>query len=171
MSARPADRETVDDACALAPLTHASIDAVVALERAVYPFPWTRGNFVDSLVAGYLCWMLVDRGAGLIAYCIAMRGADELHVLNLTVAEAQRRRGHARRLLAELVRVGRGEAAKRIWLEVRQSNAVARDAYARMGFATVGMRRAYYPAAAATREDAFVMSLGIDGVGDGDALD
>lgn len=166
MSAQPLDAGPDAGAPTLARLRHESLDAVVALERAVYPFPWTRGNFVDSLVAGYLCWALEAPGVGLVAYCIAMPGAGELHVLNLTVAEAQRRRGHARQLLDALVRIGRGEGANRLWLEVRQSNAVARAAYERMGFATVGVRRGYYPAPASAREDAVVMSFVIEATGD-----
>ena len=46
-----------------------------------------------------------------------------------------------------------------LWLEVRASNARARQVYARRGFAEVGLRRGYYPAGKAQREDAIVMSL------------
>jgi ribosomal-protein-alanine N-acetyltransferase len=41
--------------------------------------------------------------------------------------------------------------------------------YGRLGFAEVGVRRAYYPAAAGQREDAVVMSLALRG-GAGRAL-
>ena len=163
MSAQPLDASRHDGAPALLPLSHRSLEAVVSLERLVYPFPWTRGNFVDSLVAGYIAWTLEGAGGELVGYCIAMRGAGELHLLNLTVAEAERHRGHARRLLDALLDVGRAERTTRLWLEVRQSNAAARAAYARLGFSTVGVRPGYYPAPAASREDAIVMSLGIDG--------
>jgi ribosomal-protein-alanine N-acetyltransferase len=46
-----------------------------------------------------------------------------------------------------------------LWLEVRASNERARRLYARRGFAEVGLRRGYYPAAQGRREDAVVMSL------------
>ena len=29
------------------------LDRVMAVEQAGYAFPWSRGNFVDSLAAGY----------------------------------------------------------------------------------------------------------------------
>ena len=91
-----------------------------------------------------------------------MRGVEEMHLLNITVAPAPRRRGHARRLLAELVRAEpAASGAARLWLEVRESNAEARATYARLGFAEVGPRRGYYPAPAGRREDAVVMSLAI----------
>ena len=85
------------------PMTLASLDGVVALETEVYPFPWTRGNFVDSLAAGYIAWTLNGSDGELLGYCVAMRGVDEMHLLNITVAPAARRRGHARRLLDALV--------------------------------------------------------------------
>ena len=154
------------------PMTIASLDGVLELELEVYPFPWTRGNFVDSLVAGYTAWTLNHVDGDLIGYCVAMAGVDEMHLLNITVAPTARQRGHARRLLAELVRLCRRSGATRLWLEVRESNFQARDAYRRLGFAQVGRRKGYYPAPEGRREDAVVMSLDVgDDERDPDALD
>ena len=157
----------------LLPMLAADLDAVMAIEVGVYAFPWTRGNFIDSLAAGYTAQVL--RRASdhtLIGYCVAMAGADEMHLLNITVAPTARRRGHARRLLAELVRLCRRKGAERLWLEVRESNAQARDAYRRLGFAAVGRRKGYYPAPEGRREDAVVMSLDVGREErSGDALD
>jgi [ribosomal protein S18]-alanine N-acetyltransferase len=155
----------------LRPMTVATLDGVLALEAEVYPFPWTRGNFVDSLVAGYTAWTLNHVDGDLIGYCVAMAGVGEMHLLNITVAPAMRRRGHARRLLAELLQLCRLRQASRLWLEVRESNAEAREAYRRLGFAPVGRRKGYYPAPQGRREDAVVMSLDVDAEGALDALD
>ena len=171
MSANPAPHRPFHRSEILRPMTLAGLDGVVALEQAVYPFPWMRGNFVDSLAAGYIAWTLQGAGGELVAYCIAMRGAAELHLLNITVTPVARRRGHARRLLAELVAQGRGEGMKTLWLEVRASNDVALTTYLELGFAQVGLRRSYYPAAAGTREDAVVMSLVLADAEGLDALD
>ena len=76
-------------------MTLASLDGVLALELEVYPFPWTRGNFVDSLVAGYTAWTLNHVDGDLIGYCVAMRGVDEMHLLNIT--SPRRRAGAAMR--------------------------------------------------------------------------
>ena len=143
----------------LRPMQYGDLDAVLAVERAAYSFPWTRGNFIDSLAAGYLAEMLVDDRAGLVGYYVAMAGVDEMHLLNLTVAPAQQRRGHSRTLLDALERRCRERSLATLWLEVRASNARARQVYARRGFAEVGLRRGYYPAGKAQREDAIVMSL------------
>jgi ribosomal-protein-alanine N-acetyltransferase len=145
----------------LCPMQYGDLDRVLAVERAAYSFPWTRGNFIDSLAAGYLAELLVDDRATLVGYYVAMAGVDELHLLNLTVAPAQQRRGHSRTLLDALERRCREKELATLWLEVRASNARARQVYARRGFAEVGLRRGYYPAAKAQREDAIVMSLAL----------
>ena len=154
----------------LRPMTVSSLDGVIELENAIYPFPWTRGNFVDSLVAGYTAWTLNHVDGDLVGYCIAMSGVGEMHLLNITIAPAARRRGHARRIVTELVRVCRSRRESRLWLEVREGNGEAREVYRRLGFAAVGRRKGYYPAPAGLREDAIVMSLDVlrD---DSDALD
>ena len=143
----------------LRPMTVATLDGVMALEELVYPFPWTRGNFLDSLAAGYVAWTLNRLEGDLVGYCVAMFGVDEMHLLNITIAPPWRRRGHARRLLDELVSVCRQRSADRLWLEVRESNLDAREVYGRLGFAAAGIRRGYYPAPAGAREDAIVMTL------------
>jgi len=154
----------------LRPMTVSSLDGVIELENAIYPFPWTRGNFVDSLVAGYTAWTLNPVDGVLVGYCVALSGIGEMNLLNITIAPAARRRGHARRIVTELVRVCRSRRESRLWLEVREGNGEAREVYRRLGFAAVGRRKGYYPAPAGLREDAIVMSLDVlrD---DSDALD
>jgi ribosomal-protein-alanine N-acetyltransferase len=156
----------------LQPMTTTQLDAVMAIEVAAYAFPWSRGNFIDSLAAGHSAWLLTDRGDTLLGYYVAMRGVDEMHLLNITVAPGAQRRGHARFLIEALVDVAREHRASHLWLEVRDSNAAARAMYRQLGFEQMGVRKGYYPDAFARREDAVVMSLRIDAVSSeaGDAL-
>ena len=154
----------------LVPMTVGELDAVVAIEAAAYPFPWTRGNFIDSIAAGYLARVLFSERQRVAGYFVAMHGVDEMHLLNLTVAPAEQSRGHGRVMLDELVALCRERGARQLWLEVRQSNERARSLYLRYGFRQVGVRRGYYPAALGRREDAAVMSL-IVTKGAGDALE
>lgn len=146
------------DALQLLPMTVADVDRVMAVEAAAYSFPWTRGNFIDSIAAGHLLEMLVDADGRLLGYYAAMPGVDELHLLNLTVAPAHRRRGHARTLLRTLTARARARGLSALWLEVRVGNEPAIALYRQWGFIQTGLRRGYYPAAAGRREDAVVMS-------------
>jgi [ribosomal protein S18]-alanine N-acetyltransferase len=172
MSAEFASRLERAPGESLRPMTVSALDAVCELEGKVYPFPWSRGNFVDSLAAGYVAWTLNGAGGELVGYCIAMRGVEETHLLNITVRPASRRLGHARRMLAALVVHARAEGGRRLWLEVRESNDEAHAMYVRLGFEQVGVRKAYYPAPEGRREDAVVMSLRLDDDEEaGDALD
>ncbi|MDL5031401.1 ribosomal protein S18-alanine N-acetyltransferase [Pelomonas sp. APW6] len=134
------------------------VEAVLAIENAVYEFPWSRGNFIDSLAAGYEAWLLAE-GTTVTGYFLALQGVDEMHLLNISVAPGQQGRGHARAMLDVLCRLCRQAGCLQLWLEVRQSNERARALYRRYGFTEVGQRRAYYPAANGLREDAVLMSL------------
>lgn len=142
----------------------ADLDAVMALEIRAYSHPWSRGNFVDSLAAGYLAQVLECPHDGLRGYFVAMTGVDELHLLNLTVHPESQGQGLGRALLAALCAHGREHGLRTLWLEVRESNHRARALYRHCGFAEVGRRRGYYPAAV-RREDAVVMSLPLLGGG------
>ncbi|RCX10071.1 ribosomal protein S18-alanine N-acetyltransferase [Extensimonas vulgaris] len=142
----------------LAPLSLERLDAVLGIEKVAYSHPWSRGNFIDTLAAGYQAQVLLG-GDEVIGYYVAMLGVDEAHLLNLTVAPAFQRQGWARVLLDALGLWARGRGAQWLWLEVRVSNLRAQKIYAAHGFQRVGVRKRYYPAAAGTREDAIVMSL------------
>ena len=143
---------------ALRTITFDLLDAVLAIEVEAYTFPWTRGNFIDSIAAGYVTRALQAADGTLLGYFVAMPGFEEMHLLNLTVAQRHQRQGHARTLLSHLYTLSRDCAAAAIWLEVRESNAGARALYLQEGFVDAGRRRGYYPAQQGTREDAILMS-------------
>ena len=139
------------------PMTEAALDEVVAIERAAYAHPWTRGNFGDSLRSGYQA-QLLRAGATLIGYFVAMKGVDEVHLLNITVAPSCQGQGWGRVMLDALAIWARGQGAQWLWLEVRTSNSRAQQVYLRYGYRRVGERKSYYPADGG-REDAIVMSF------------
>lgn len=153
-------------------MTEADLETVCEVEKTAYAHPWSRRHFADSLTSGYPAVMLLGEaqpgetprpvradGRVLLGYLVAMRGVDEVHLLNITVAPAQQRQGWARFMLDALTLWSRGQGAQWLWLEVRAGNAPARSLYTRYGFREVGLRRAYYPAGGLLREDAVVMSL------------
>lgn len=140
----------------LAPMSDQALGRILQIENDIYEFPWTQGNFRDSLAAGYSSWLYL-RDDEMIGYAVVMLALDEAHLLNLSIERAAQRRGHGLRLLAEISRAARGRGAKSMLLEVRPSNLAGRALYATAGFSQVGLRRAYYPAHGG-REDALVLS-------------
>jgi [ribosomal protein S18]-alanine N-acetyltransferase len=141
----------------LEPMRESDLRAVLEIEESIYEFPWTLGNFRDSLRAGYACWV-VREGKRLIAYAVLMLAAGEAHLLNLSVAAPSQRRGHGRSLLHGVVQFAREHKGRVLFLEVRPTNAVGQRLYAGYGFRQIGVRRAYYPARKG-REDALVLAL------------
>lgn len=137
------------------------IDAVDAVERQTYPFPWTRGNFLDSLAAGYDAQVLVQ-DEQIIGYSIAMLMPEEIHLLNLTVTLPCRRQGIGRWILLTLLERAQAQGLTSMLLEVRPSNVAAQALYRTMGFEPIGLRRRYYPNFNNTREDAIVMRCRFD---------
>lgn len=135
------------------------VGAVLAVERQAYAHPWTQGNFIDSLAAGYAAELRLDHQDRLLGYFVALPGFEETHLLNLTVAPEHQRVGHGLALLQRLRAWACSRADQALWLEVRPSNRAARALYQRLGFAEVGRRHNYYPDGQQQREDALVLRL------------
>lgn len=152
-------------------MTEAWLPVVARVEHSAYALPWTQGNFSDSLRAGYQAQVLTGGTAPpreLLGYFVAMKGVDEVHLLNITVAPVHQQQGWAPLLLDALSLWARSQRAQWLWLEVRTSNLRAQAVYERYGFRQVGLRRGYYPTrlpesdqvdASGPREDARVMSF------------
>lgn len=145
---------------AFEPLLADRLDEVLRVEQRTYDHPWNHANFVDALHSGYQAQMLVADGY-VLGYFVAMKGVDEVHLLNITVAPEFQGQGWARTMLDALALWTRGQGLQWLWLEARVSNTRALHVYERYGFRRVGLRKAYYPAGHGQREDAIVMSLSL----------
>jgi [ribosomal protein S18]-alanine N-acetyltransferase len=145
-------------------LTADWLDRVLDIENTVYPHPWSRANFEDSIKTGYQMQVLISGNSeksDILGYFIAMKGFEEVHLLNITVAESYQRQGWARVMLDALAVWSRGQGAAWLWLEVRSNNERALAVYKAQGFKLISVRQDYYPKGpkANGREDAIVMSL------------
>ena len=139
------------------PMRPADVADVAALERSLYAFPWSAGNFRDSVEAGYDCRVACD-GSRVIGYAILMIALDEAHLLNLAIASDWQGRGLGRELLSHMLGVAKAAGVQIVYLEVRPSNHAARHLYKRAGFQQIAIRPAYYPALQG-REDALFLGL------------
>jgi ribosomal-protein-alanine N-acetyltransferase len=135
------------------------INDVLAIENDVYPFPWTRGNFLDSINSGYETWILRDGSGALNGYFLLMPSVDDAHLLNITVHRDLHGQGIGLLLLDKARAIALERKLDAILLEVRPSNARAERIYQRYGFVRIGVRKGYYPAPDNQREDGIVMKL------------
>jgi [ribosomal protein S18]-alanine N-acetyltransferase len=149
-----------DVAMTFLPLRERDIARVAEIEASVYAFPWSQGNFRDSLLSGYVCWGCWIEGT-LIGYAIVMTALDEAHLLNFAIAEDWQRRGMGARFLTFIITNAREKLCEMIFLEVRPSNHAGRRLYDRFGFKQLGLRRDYYPASIG-REDALFLGLNLN---------
>lgn len=140
------------------PLTLERLSGVMRVEKLAYAHPWNEANFRDAIGAGYQAQMVTAAGE-VLGYFVAMKGVDEVHLLNITVAPRYQGQGWARLMLEALAIWTRREGVMWLWLEVRVGNLRAMRIYEKHGFGRVGLRKAYYPAGLGKREDAIVMSL------------
>jgi ribosomal-protein-alanine N-acetyltransferase len=139
----------------LRPMGEDDVERIGHIELASYDYPWTPGNFRDSLRAGYSAWVREAEGE-VIGYYVMMAAAGEAHLLNLTIVPHWRRQGLGRDLLEHCLARAREHGADGVFLEVRVSNAAAIALYRDCGFVDLALRRAYYPARDG-REDALIM--------------
>lgn len=139
------------------PMRATDLGVVAELEKSLYAFPWSLGNFRDSLNAGYDCWVACQDGR-VIGYAILMIALDEAHLLNIAVDSAWQNRGIGRAFLDYILGVARAASVQIVYLEVRPSNLSARHLYRKRGFQQIAIRPAYYPAVAG-REDALFLGI------------
>jgi ribosomal-protein-alanine N-acetyltransferase len=122
------------------------LDGMLEVDAASFSNPWTRDMFVWEARNSDVARLYVYRASegGVVAYCAVWQIFEELHLNNLAVLPAWRRRGLASELLRYVLRRAVLEGARRATLEVRASNLAARELYARLGFRPSGLRKGYY---------------------------
>ncbi len=141
---------------ALRPMIENDVDAVVEIERSVQSFPWTKGNFLDALKAGYT-GIVAEQGREIVGFYLLMFAPDLAHLLLIAVSPDHQRKGAGHQLLQHCEKLATQRGSPAILLEVRPSNRKAIDFYLNRGFQQIGTRKDYYPKDRNTREDAWVM--------------
>lgn len=143
------------------------LDDVMRIERSSFTVPWTEDDFLTLLSRDYAVTIIAEENNAAVGYGCATAVAGEAEILNLAVDEKERRRGIGRELLIRLIKAVADRGARRIFLEVRESNAGARALYSSAGFAETGVRRNYYRLPA---EDAIIMLCDAPAAENGDGI-
>jgi ribosomal-protein-alanine N-acetyltransferase len=139
----------------LTPMRRRHLRAVLRIEEAAYPRPWTMGLFLSELALRDQRTYLVAKVEGrVVGYGGAMYVLPDAHITTLAVEGERRRHAIGTRLLLALTRAAITKGATALTLEVRAGNHAAQELYRRFGYAPAGIRKGYY---ADTGEDAIVM--------------
>jgi len=126
--------------------TAADISEIAALERVCYGDPWPPSAFAALPENARVFFAVArhDPGGRLAGYVVAWFVMDEGELANLAVAPEERRQGIGRVLLDAMLVDATSRGTAQVYLEVRESNAAARELYASRGFEEVGRRKQYY---------------------------
>lgn len=125
----------------------ADLDAVIAIERAVYPSDaWSAEAMASQLENENTRYLIAEEDGAVVGYAglLAPPGAETAEVHTVTVAEALRRRGIGRRMIVALLDEAAVRGATEVFLEVRVDNESAQALYRSLGFEAVGVRPRYY---------------------------
>jgi len=122
----------------------ADLPPMAAMEAICSPSPWGFGMLKEALVLEGTWGLGIEEGGLLLGFGLFYKVLDEWQVMTLCVLPQHRRRGIARSLLEEAKEAAKQEGARKLSLEVRESNVAARRLYVQTGFFQVGARKAYY---------------------------
>jgi [ribosomal protein S18]-alanine N-acetyltransferase len=140
---------------ALEPMRRRNLRAVQAIDRQVYPAPWSTALYIDELRRrDQRVYRIARIGGRIVGYGGSMLVHDEGHITSIAVDPAFHGKRIGAHLLLDVTRGSIDAGMKSMTLEVRLSNTAAHRLYRWFGYAPAGIRKGYYPD---NREDALVM--------------
>ncbi len=144
----------------LRPMTPSDVPEVARIETTAFSTPWSEETFRSLLERSGVELWVAEWEDQLAAYAILWTVLDEGELANIAVRSDLRGRGIGSGLLSRMLEVAEDSGVRSLYLEVRESNALAREMYARRGFHEIGVRKAYYEG---PREDARVLKKSLEG--------
>ena len=96
-------------------------------------------------------------------FALAQVAADEAEILSIGVTPAWQRQGVGLKLIEGVKRAAVKSGARRLFLEVAESNAAALALYRKAGFSEKGRRQGYYAKPGAKAEDAILLGTEVSG--------
>jgi len=148
-------------------MTETDLDVVTTIHLESFPPDGRTTRDVaeaqmrDELARAWSFVRVIEVDGAVVGFCLFWKVVDELHLLDVAVLPAARRRGLGERLVVDMLGIARGAGARTVFLEVRRSNQPAIGLYRKLGFWASGVRAGYY----ADGEDAVEMTLGLDAAG------
>lgn len=126
---------------------------IAALEKECFSDPWNFQMLADTFFSEHTLSVAAAEDGKIAGYAFAVLAEEEADLANIAVTKSFRRRGIAKELLSRLEAQVRAAGGRKMFLEVRVSNAPAMALYLKTGYVGRYARPRYY----GNGEDALVM--------------
>ena len=130
------------------------LEGVMEIENANFSTPWTETGFFTFLIRDDTLFLVAEEEEKILGYCGIVMVQDEGDITNVAGAKELQNQGIGKQLVKELLLQTKTRGVKKVFLEVRASNARAIHVYEKMGFEQISIRKNYYEA---PTEDGLVM--------------
>ncbi len=132
------------------------LEAVVQIERSVFPDPWSYSMFSEQLDLPQIYSLVIAKiENSVVGYSGFLRIRDEGHITNLAIKPEEQSQGIGKSLVYFMFLLAQKSVVKSISLEVRTTNIKAQKLYSMFGFKSVTMRKNYY----GYEDDALIMAI------------
>ena len=120
------------------------IDTLILIERIAYDYPWTYGNFKDSIQNPSTLARVITLNHEIIGYFVATVTFDTSDLLNICIHPLQQGLGLGQQLFQNFVKQVNTQGVTQVFIEVRESNQSALLFYQKLGFDEIDQRKKYY---------------------------
>lgn len=138
------------------------LNKILLIEQNAQASPWARLSFEECLSRcessnEHACRVL-HVGDDIVGYHVVSSVLEELHILNVVAVPHLQGIGLGHRLMQDIIEFAEKKSLSSLFLEVRASNEVAQNLYAKWGFKQIAIRKQYYrnPEPGSPKEDALV---------------
>ncbi len=135
-------------------MTNEDIHWVFKIEEESFSIPWSISSFEKELLNEVTYYIVAEIDGKIVGYMGMWNILGEGQITNIAVATEHRGKGIGKALLRHILDYAKQINIKRLFLEVRESNLIARKLYENHGFYAIARRKTYYRKPI---EDAIVM--------------
>jgi ribosomal-protein-alanine N-acetyltransferase len=122
----------------------ADAPVLAAIHARSFDDGWSEAELADWLSRPGAIAFAADRDRLAIAFGLALTAGDDAEILTIATEPAERRKGHGRTILAEIIAEARRRGLSRVVLDVARNNLAALGLYLSEGFVEIGERKTYY---------------------------
>ena len=140
------------------PMRPTDIRGVMDIDARSFACNWTSDAFHTELNNRAAAYIVAKLDTTVIGYAGMWVVSEEAHITTLAVMPEFRGKHIGERLLVACITEAKHRKAKRLNLEVRVSNIIARRLYAKHSFLEIGERQRYYTD---NGENALILSLNL----------